>query len=173
MTGTSAFTGAATTNGITNTGNIGTTTLAVSGATITHGIDDSFSGITNAGAVTGVTAGALNATSTDAVNGSQLYATNQNVAANTSSIAALQNGLALETKQERGGIAAALALGGTFLPPGKTLAMSFNLATYRGEQGFSGAIVGQVAPNVYLNAGFAGSTVKGSVGARAGITFGW
>ncbi|ENU19712.1 hypothetical protein F994_01820, partial [Acinetobacter bohemicus ANC 3994] len=39
--------------------------------------------------MTNVKAGSLNATSTDAVNGSQLYATNQNVAQNTTSINAL------------------------------------------------------------------------------------
>jgi trimeric autotransporter adhesin len=43
--------------------------------------------------VTGVAAGAVNASSTDAVNGSQLYATNQNVAANTSDITAIQKKL--------------------------------------------------------------------------------
>ena len=39
--------------------------------------------------ITNVKAGALNASSTDAVNGSQLYATNQNVAQNTASISTL------------------------------------------------------------------------------------
>ncbi|OTG89016.1 hypothetical protein B9T24_16715, partial [Acinetobacter sp. ANC 4654] len=39
--------------------------------------------------ITNVKAGSLNATSTDAVNGSQLYATNQNVAQNTANISTL------------------------------------------------------------------------------------
>ena len=43
--------------------------------------------------VTNVKAGALTATSTDAVNGSQLYATNQNVANNTTAISNLTNNI--------------------------------------------------------------------------------
>ena len=42
--------------------------------------------------VTNVAAGALNANSTDAVNGAQLYATNQSVAQNTSDISSIVNG---------------------------------------------------------------------------------
>ena len=44
-------------------------------------------GATTPVALTNVKAGALNATSTDAVNGSQLYTTNQKVATNTANIA--------------------------------------------------------------------------------------
>jgi trimeric autotransporter adhesin len=76
-------------------------------------------------------------------------------------------------RQANGGIAAAMALGNAFLPEGKNIAMSFNLATYRGEQGFSGSIVARVNNNVYFSGGFAGSSVKGSTGGRAGVTFGW
>ncbi|GBH27451.1 YadA family autotransporter adhesin [Burkholderia vietnamiensis] len=58
--------------------------------------DDASKGsITRGGAggtrITNVKAGALNATSTDAVNGSQLYATNQQVAQNTTDISNLQS----------------------------------------------------------------------------------
>ncbi|AOJ16918.1 YadA family autotransporter adhesin [Burkholderia vietnamiensis] len=57
--------------------------------------DASKSSITLGGAggtrITNVKAGALNATSTDAVNGSQLYATNQQVAQNTTDISNLQS----------------------------------------------------------------------------------
>ncbi len=72
-----------------------------------------------------------------------------------------------------GGIAAAMALGGTMIPPGSSFAVSFNLATYRGEQGFSGSAVARVTDRVWVSGGFAGSTVRGSTGARAGVTFGW
>ena len=41
--------------------------------------------------ITGIQAGDLSASSTDAVNGSQLYATNQNVATNSNNITNLQN----------------------------------------------------------------------------------
>ncbi|MBC8742557.1 hemagglutinin, partial [Paraburkholderia sp. UCT31] len=47
-----------------------------------------FSGTDGARSLSGVKAGALSDTSTEAVNGSQLHATNQNVTANTASIAA-------------------------------------------------------------------------------------
>jgi trimeric autotransporter adhesin len=50
--------------------------------------------------------------------------------------------------------------------------MSFNLSTYRGEQGFSGSLIGKVSEKVYISGGIAGSTVKGSTGARIGFSFG-
>lgn len=75
-------------------------------------------------------------------------------------------------RRANGGIATALALGGTMIVPDSTVSMSFNLATYRGEQGFSGAVVIQAAPKVYISGGVAGSTVKGSTGGRVGVAFG-
>jgi autotransporter adhesin len=72
-----------------------------------------------------------------------------------------------------GGIAAAMALGGTILPADAKMSMSFNLSTYRGQQGFSGQIVTKAGSHVYINAGVAGSTVKGSTGGRVGMTFAW
>lgn len=78
-----------------------------------------------------------------------------------------------QARQANGGIAAAMAIGNAFLPEGQSVAVSFNLATYRGEQGFSGAVVARVSDHVWVSGGFAGSTVRGSAGGRAGITFGW
>jgi hypothetical protein len=88
-------------------------------------------------------------------------------------VAALGGALARQARQADGGIAAAMALGGTVMPPDTTFAVSFNLATYRGQQGFSGAIVARVSDHVWVSGGVAGSTVRGSTGGRAGITFGW
>jgi hypothetical protein len=53
---------------------------------------------------------------------------------------------ALESMQRHAdaGIAAAMALGGTVIPPDARFAISFNLATYRAEQGFSGSVVARV-----------------------------
>jgi hypothetical protein len=79
----------------------------------------------------------------------------------------------LYNKRASGGIAAAMAMSGTIIPADANGAASFNLATYRGQQGFSGVIVQRVAPKVYANFGIAGSTVKGSTGGRVGVTFGW
>jgi hypothetical protein len=76
-------------------------------------------------------------------------------------------------RQANGGIAAAMALGGTVMPPDMRFAVSFNLATYRGEQGFSGSLVARVTNHVWVSGGVAGSTVRGSTGGRAGVTFGW
>jgi hypothetical protein len=86
-----------------------------------------------------------------------------------------QQTVALDEVQRRadGGIAAAMALGGTVMPPDANFAISFNLATYRSEQGFSGSAVARVTDRVWVSGGVAGSTVKGSTGARAGVTFAW
>lgn len=83
------------------------------------------------------------------------------------------DGLNRKARQADGGIAAAMALGGTLLIPDKAVSVTFNLATYRGEQGFSGALVAQVKENIWITGGVAGSTVKRSTGGRVGISFGW
>jgi autotransporter adhesin len=88
-------------------------------------------------------------------------------------VGSLEIGLNDAARRANGGTAAAMALGGTVMPPNTTFAVSFNLATYRGEQGFSGSAVARVTDRVWVSGGIAGSTVKGSTGARAGITFGW
>lgn len=95
-------------------------------------------------------------------------------------LTALESGLTalnvsneLYNRQASGGIAAAMAMGGTIIPADAEGAVSFNLATYRGEQGFSGIAVIKAAPKIYFNAGIAGSTVRGSTGGRVGVTFGW
>jgi hypothetical protein len=82
------------------------------------------------------------------------------------------SGLRRNIQQANGGIAAAVALGGTMVVPDSNVSLSFNLATYRGQQGFSGAVVGRVAPKIYINAGVGGSTVRRSTAGRVGISFG-
>jgi hypothetical protein len=72
-----------------------------------------------------------------------------------------------------GGIAAAMALGGTMIVPDSTVSLNFNLATYRGEQGFSGVVAVRAAPRVYVSGGFVGSTVRGSNGGRVGVAIGF
>ena len=65
--------------------------------------------------VTNVAAGGLSATSTDAVNGSQLFATNTNVAANTAAIAGLAGGTAglVQQATPTSPVTVAAASGGT------------------------------------------------------------
>ncbi|WP_066806288.1 YadA C-terminal domain-containing protein [Sphingomonas asaccharolytica] len=81
-------------------------------------------------------------------------------------------GLRRNIKEANAGIAAAVALGGTMIVPDSAVSVSFNLATYRGQQGFSGSLVGRVNPRIYVNAGVAASTVRGSTTGRVGISFG-
>ena len=81
--------------------------------------------------------------------------------------------LGYDLKRANGGIAAAMALGGTMMPPDTNVALSANVATFRGEQGFSVSGVARVGRKVWINGGIAGSTAKGSTGARAGATIGW
>ncbi|MBR8151105.1 YadA family autotransporter adhesin [Burkholderia vietnamiensis] len=107
--------------------------------------DASKSSITLGGAggtrITNVKAGALNATSTDAVNGSQLYATNQQVAQNTTDISNLQsnvtniaNGRAglVQQQDENGAIMVGKDSGGT----------SVNFAGTSGDRVLSGVAAG-------------------------------
>jgi trimeric autotransporter adhesin len=75
-------------------------------------------------------------------------------------------------REAEGGIAAAMAMGGAVIVPDSNVSINFNLATYRGQQGFSAAIAGRVSEKVYITGGVAGSTVKGSTGGRIGIAFG-
>ena len=44
------------------------------------------------------------------------------------------------------------------LLPDTSVSVSFNLATYRGEQGFSGSVVARVRENVWISGGIGGST---------------
>ncbi|MHC1481741.1 beta strand repeat-containing protein, partial [Frateuria aurantia] len=66
-------------------------TVTLGGTTSTDG------GATNGTTITNLHQGALNSTSTDAVNGSQLYATNENVANNTAEIASNTSDIANNT----------------------------------------------------------------------------
>ncbi|TCJ32185.1 hypothetical protein E0504_44430 [Parafrankia sp. BMG5.11] len=116
------------------------------------------------------TTAALNEVSTRMI--SALAVTDSQFADLSNRVGNLENRLDAMSGEMRGGIAAAMALGGTMVAPDSTISMSFNLATYRGEQGYSGAIVGRVAPRVYVSAGVAGSTAKSSTGGRVGVTFG-
>jgi len=82
------------------------------------------------------------------------------------------NGLRRNIREANAGIAAAVALGGTMIVPDSAVSVSFNLATYRGQQGFSGSLVGRLNQRIYVNAGVAASTMRGSTTGRVGISFG-
>jgi trimeric autotransporter adhesin len=89
------------------------------------------------------------------------------------SVTALNASNELYNRQANGGIAAAMAMGGTIIPADANGAISFNLSTYRGQQGFAGVIVQRLSDKVYANVGISGSTVKKSTGGRVGVTIGW
>jgi hypothetical protein len=42
----------------------------------------------------------------------------------------------------------------------------------RAQEAFSGSVVGRVNPKVHVNAGVGGSTVRGSIAGRVGISSG-
>jgi hypothetical protein len=69
-------------------------TRAITVGATTDGTNINVAGTSGNRTVTGVTAGALTSASSDAVNGGQLFATNQQVATNTSDIASLNTTVA-------------------------------------------------------------------------------
>ncbi len=83
---TLAVTGATTTTGLTNTGALATTTLSVSGASVTHGINNSSNGITNAGSIAGVTT--ISASGNITTSSGAITATNGNITATNGSVRA-------------------------------------------------------------------------------------
>ena len=131
--------------------------------------------------VSGVAAGSLSATSTEAVNGSQLFATNQAVSGLDTRVDALESlALDFDDRLDRvddrasAGTAVAIALGGNGFIPGKQFNITGNVGTYRGASAGALQIGAMIGENMAVNAGIAtGFNKGGKVGARAGITFGW
>lgn len=78
-----------------------------------------------------------------------------------------------DMRRANGGIAAAMALGGTMMPPDATFAISVNGSRFAGETGYSASVAGRISRRIWVNAGFAGSTAKRSTGGRAGFTVAW
>ena len=72
-----------------------------------------------------------------------------------------------------GGIAAAMAFGGTMIVPDSNLSVSLNASTYQGEQGFAGTLTARVTERVYISGGIAGSTSRDTTGGRVGVAFGF
>lgn len=77
------------------------------------------------------------------------------------------------SRSTSGGIAAAMALGGTIIVPDSKVSVSVNASTYRGEQGYSGVVAARLAEKVYLTGGVAGSTARKSTGGRVGMAVGF
>jgi autotransporter adhesin len=160
-------------NGVTTT-RVGQVALGPPSSTYTlAGISSSASRAAQSGALRLVTTDLAGNLATTDLDIGELAGLGSRVGSLEDELAALDNEIGRDLRRADGGIAAAMALGGTVMPPDTAFAVSFNLATYHGEQGFSAAAVARVTDHVWVSGGFAGSTVKGSTGGRAGVTFGW
>ena len=76
-------------------------------------------------------------------------------------------------QRTNGGIAAAMAMGGTMIVPDARISFSANLSTFAGEQGFSGSMAARVNDQVYISAAIAGSSAPDTTGGRVGVAFGF
>jgi hypothetical protein len=70
-------------------------------------------------------------------------------------------------------VAAAMALGGTTIVPGKSISMTVAAANYGGQQAFAGSVTGRHAQRLYLAAGVSANTGDNRVGGRVAATFGF
>ena len=123
-----------------NNGTVGLVQQASAGANLTVGKDTDgtvvdMTGTAGTRTVTGVTAGTLSSASTDAVNGSQLYATNANVSTNATNIATNATNLG------NLGNTMAVALGGStiYTPATGLSGTSFGLTNANAIDGTTGA----------------------------------
>ncbi len=119
--------------------------------------------------------GALNANSTDAVNGSQLNATNANVTSVTNTVNNINNGSGIKYFHTNSTAADSSATGGnaTAIGPVATASGSSAIATYGGESALALGANWYVSDRVLLNAHVSKSTGGGSTGASVGATIGF
>ena len=115
--------------------------------------------------VTNVEAGELSATSKDAVNGSQLYATNQEVANNTNNI----NKLGSRVNKVGAGAAALAALHPMDFDPDDKLTFSAGYGNYAGEN--AAAIGAYYRPDEKVMFSVAGTVGNGENMVNAGVSF--
>ena len=138
--------------------------------------------------MTNVAAGRINADSTDAVNGSQLYATNQKVDENTQDIANLNQQVGSNTqsinnlnnridgvqRDANAGTASAMALAG--LPqavlPGKGM-VALAGSTYSGQSALALGVSALSDSGKWVFKGGVTTNSRGNVGATVGAGFHW
>ena len=124
--------------------------------------------------VQNVAAGVISETSTDAVNGSQLYQTNRAVENNTRAINQLRGDVHKMDNKLRAGVAgayAAASLGQVYIP-GKTQ-VSLGSGHYRGESAVALG-VSRVSDNGKVQVRLIGSTnTRGDTGAGASVSYLW
>ena len=144
----------------------GDTTISDKGLEIKDGPSVTKDGI-NAGnkKVTNVAAGEISATSKDAVNGSQLYATNQEVANNTNRI----NQLGSRVNKVGAGAAALAALHPMDFDPDDKLTFSAGYGNYGGEN--AAAIGAYYRPDEKVMFSVGGTVGNGENMVNAGVSF--
>lgn len=144
---------------------VGNTTITTDGLTIKDGPSITKTGIDGGNQkVTGVAAGEISSTSTDAVNGSQLFATNQQVAQNAQSINKLGNRI----NKVGAGAAALAALHPLDFDPDDKWDFAAGYGNYNGEN--AAAIGAYYRPNEDTMFSVGGSFGNGENMVNAGIS---
>ena len=131
-------------------------------------------------------AGALTAISTEAVNGSQLYATNQRVttletavtqfqteAADIGALKGQMNDAFKQIDKVRGGVAIALATSGFALEAGKTFGLGMNVGFYGGQQALAVQGAARLDRTWSVNGGVGLASNGGTPGGRIGLSAQW
>lgn len=144
---------------------VGNTTISTNGLTIKDGPSITKTGIDGGNQkVTGVAAGEISSTSTDAVNGSQLFATNQQVAQNAQSINKLGNRI----NKVGAGAAALAALHPLDFDPDDKWDIAAGYGNYNGEN--AAAIGAYYRPNEDTMFSVGGSFGNGENMVNAGVS---
>ena len=144
---------------------VGNTTITTDGLTIKDGPSITKTGIDGGNQkVTGVVAGEISSTSTDAVNGSQLFATNQQVAQNAQSINKLGNRI----NKVGAGAAALAALHPLDFDPDDKWDFAAGYGNYNGEN--AAAIGAYYRPNEDTMFSVGGSFGNGENMVNAGVS---
>lgn len=147
------------------TASVGNTTITTDGLTIKDGPSITKTGIDGGNQkVTGVEAGEISSTSTDAVNGSQLFATNQQVAQNAQSISKLGNRI----NKVGAGAAALAALHPLDFDPDDKWDFAAGYGNYNGEN--AAAIGAYYRPNEDTMFSVGGSFGNGENMVNAGVS---
>jgi len=128
-----------------------------------------------------VAAGVVSATSTDAVNGSQLYAVASQVSQHTNAITNInqnivnlyQNQESLSRKAYEGTAVALASAGGNFLQQNQKFAVTGKFGTFRGQNALGVVAQARVNDNLIAHAGVGGGLRMGGIGASGGLTVGW
>ena len=121
--------------------------------------------------ITGVAPGAISATSTDAINGSQLHS----VAAGINNrIGSLENKIDMADKNLRGGVAQAIAAAGLVQAylPGKSL-VAIGGGVYRGEAGYAIGYSSISDNGNWIIKGTASGNSRGHFGASSSVGYQW